>query len=181
MTTVVETDIITDMEASRTPLAETRPRPPRFDSLEQEVFLNLWRTYDCLKSLEEEAFGQAGLSAQQYNTLRLLQSVYPGSMPTLLLGSRLISRAPDMTRLLDRLEQRDLLSRTRRPDNRRVVEVCITPQGLKLLEELRDSVEKCHLRQLGHLDVKSQRQLVKLLKAARQPHEDSENLSFVDE
>ena len=168
------------MEASRTPLA-AETRPPRFDSLEQEVFLNLWRTYDRLKALEEEVFGRAGLSAQQYNTLRLLQSVYPGSMPTLVLGSRLISRAPDMTRLLDRLEQRELLSRTRRPDNRRVVEVCITPQGLKLLDEIHAAVEQCHLRQLGHLDAKSQRQLVKLLKAARQPHEDSQNLSFVDE
>ena len=153
---------------------------PRFDSLEQEVFLNLWRSYDQLKSFEEEVFGKARLSAQQYNTLRLLRSVHPDPMPTLLLGRRLISRAPDMTRLLDRLEQRGLLSRERRADNRRVVEVRITPQGMTLLETMHDAVQECHRRQLGHLDAKSLRQLVKLLKEARRPHEDSENLSFVD-
>ena len=157
------------------------PGRRRFDSLEQEVFLNLWRTYDRLKSLEDVVFGQVGLSAQQYNTLRLLRSVHPGSMPTLVLGARLISRAPDMTRLLDRLEQRGLLCRERRPDNRRVVEVTITSQGLELLDTIGAAVKQCHRRQLGHLESKSLRQLVQLLQAARQPHEDAENLSFVDE
>lgn len=154
---------------------------PGFDSLQQEVFLNLWRTYDRLKAIEDEAFGQVGLSAQQYNTLRVLRSVSPDSIATLDLGSRLISRAPDMTRLLDRLEHRGLLSRERRPDNRRVVAVKITSQGLQLLREIQQSVLDCHNRQLGHLDVQSLRQLAGLLKAARHPHEDSENLSFVDD
>jgi MarR family transcriptional regulator, organic hydroperoxide resistance regulator len=152
-----------------------------FDSLEQEVFLNLWRTYDRLKSVEDEVFGRAGLSAQQYNALRLLRSVHPGAMPTLELGSQLISRAPDMTRLLDRLEQRGLLSRQRRPENRRVVEVQITPEGLQLLDDIHDAVLECHRRQLGHLDARSLRQLASLLKEARLPHEDSDNPSFVDE
>ena len=165
--------------SSAIPLNEARE--PRFDSLEQEVFLNLWRTYDRLKSLEDEIFGRAGLSAQQYNTLRLLRSVHPHSMPTLVLGSRLISRAPDMTRLLDRLEQRGLLRRKRRPDNRRVVEVQITEAGLELLREIQESVEDCHRRQLGHLDDRSLKQLARLLKKARRPHEDAENPSFVDE
>lgn len=152
----------------------------KFDSLEQEVFLNLWRTYDRLKSLEEDVFGQTGLSAQQYNALRLLRSVHPDSMPTLMLGSRLISRAPDMTRLLDRLEERGLLTRDRKPANRRVVEVRITKAGLELLEELQDAVVECHRKQLGHLDEKSLWELAKLLKEARKPHEDTRNPSFVD-
>lgn len=161
--------------------ATLRSGQQRFDSLEQEVFLNLWRTYDRLKALEDEVFGRIGLSAQQYNTLRLLRSVHPGAMPTLELGSRLISRAPDMTRLLDRLEQRGLLGRQRRPDNRRVVEVQITREGLQLLEELDHAVLECHQRQLGHLDEQSLRQMAALLKQARLPHEDSDNPSFVDE
>jgi DNA-binding MarR family transcriptional regulator len=152
-----------------------------FDSPEQEVFLNLWRTYDRLKAIEEEVFGQKGLSAQQYNALRLLRSVHPQSMPTLVLGSRLISRAPDMTRLLDRLEERGLLTRDRKPENRRVVEVRISQAGLDLLEELQAAVLDCHRRQLGHLDEKSLKQLAKLLKQARRPHEDTQNPSFVDE
>ena len=153
----------------------------KFDSPEQEVFLNLWRTYDRLKALEEDMFGQAGLSAQQYNTLRLLRSVFPESMPTSVLGGRLISRAPDMTRLLDRLEERGLLTRDRKPENRRVVEVRITKAGLDLLDALQDAVLECHRRQLGHLDEKALKQLAKLLKQARSPHEDTQNPSFVDE
>ncbi|WP_241676308.1 MarR family winged helix-turn-helix transcriptional regulator [Bremerella volcania] len=143
--------------------------------------MNLWRTYDRLKAFEEQVFGHAGLSAQQYNTLRLLKSVHPDSMPTLVLGSRLISRAPDMTRLLDKLEQRGLLSRERRPENRRVVEVTITPQGLELLEELASEVRDCHRKQLGHLSPDALRLLASLLKEAREPHEDETNLSLVDE
>ena len=153
----------------------------RFDCLEQEAFLNLWRTYDRLKVLEDEVFGPVGLSAQQYNALRLLRSAHPNSVPTLVLGSRLISRAPDITRLLDRLEQRGLLSRERRPENRRVVEVRITEEGLKLLKQLQHAVEECHQRQLGHLDEKALKQLTRLLKQARLPHEDAESPSFVDE
>ncbi|MEW4455760.1 MarR family transcriptional regulator [Bremerella sp. JC817] len=162
---------------------KSRTRPPggKFDSLEQEVFLNLWRTYDRLKTIEEEVFGKVGLSAQQYNTLRLLKSVHPASMPTLVLGSRLISRAPDMTRLLDKLEQRGLLTRERRPENRRVVEVTISPAGLQLLEQLAEQVEQCHARQLGHLSPAQLKQLAGLLRDARAPHEDATNLSLVDD
>lgn len=152
-----------------------------FDSLEQEVFLNLWRTYDRLKLLEDEVFGQVGLSAQQYNALRLLRSVHPGAMPTLVLGGRLISRAPDMTRLLDRLERRGLLVRERRPENRRVVEVRITEKGLGLLDEIHDAVQDSHRKQLGHMSGTALRQLADLLREARRPHEDADNLSFVDE
>lgn len=152
----------------------------RFDSLEQEVFLNSWRTYDRLKSLEDELFGRVGLSAQQYNALRLLRSVHPSAMPTLVLGGRLISRAPDITRLLDRLEQRGLLMRERRPENRRVVEVRITEQGTELLDQIHEAVQECHRQQLGHMSRKALRQLADLLRQARQPHEDADNLSFVD-
>src|SRR5688572_3105692 len=92
-------------------------KPPRFDCLEQEAFLNLWRTYDRLRAVEEELFSQHDLSAQQYNALRLLRGVHPESMPTLALGAKLISRAPDMTRLLDKLEGRGLIKRERKSDN----------------------------------------------------------------
>lgn len=135
------------MKSSSNAAATTAKRG--FDSLEQEVFLNLWRSYDRLKSLEEEVFGRVGLSAQQYNALRLLRSVHPDAMPTLVLGSWLISRAPDMTRLLDRLKQRELLSRERRFENRRVVEVRITEEGMELLNEIHDAVQECHQIPVG--------------------------------
>ena len=164
--------------SSKSPTAKPRRK---FDSPEQEAFLNLWRTYDRLKALEEEVFNRFGLSAQQYNALRLLRSVSPAALPTLTLGARLISRAPDVTRLLDKLEERNLLSRERKPGNRRVVEVRITSPGLDLLADLDEPVRQCHQAQLGHLPAKSLRELVALLKAVRQPHEDADNLSLVDE
>jgi DNA-binding MarR family transcriptional regulator len=153
-----------------------RPAQGRhFDSLEQEVFLNLWRTYDRLRALEDELFGRHGLTPQQYNALRLLRAEHPRAVPTLLLARRLVSRAPDITRLLDKLEQCGLIERERRADNRRVVRVGITPAGLDLLRELQEPVRACHARQLGHLPPKDLRALAGLLRAARQPHEDAQS------
>ena len=88
------------------------------------------------------------------------------------LAARLVSRAPDITRLLDRLEQRGLVARDRPADNRRVVRVRITSAGVALLDDLRDPVRDCHTRQLAHLPRKDLETLVALLRAARLPHED---------
>lgn len=146
-------------------------RSVRFDSAEQEAFLNLWRTYDCLKGLEESVFGEYQLSAQQYNALRLLRAVHPGSLPTLALGRRLISRSPDTTRMLDRLEDRHLVIRVRRTENRRVVEIAITESGIQLLDSMADRVVSMHRQQLGHLTESELCAFVELLKRIRQPHE----------
>src|SRR5882762_2087492 len=112
-----------------TPTAR-RPAQRRFDSPEQEVFLNLWRTYDRLRALEDELFGRFDLTPQQYNALRLLRSEHPNKIHTLDLAGRLVSRAPDITRMLDKLEQRGLIQRERPADNRRVVRVGIAAAGL---------------------------------------------------
>jgi DNA-binding MarR family transcriptional regulator len=151
-----------------------RPLPGRhFDSLEQEVFLNLWRTYDRLRALEEELFEQHDLTPQQYNSLRLLRGAHPETIPTLTLAARLVSRAPDITRLLDKVEARGLVYRARPAENRRVVQVGITPAGLELLRRLDGPVRNCHARQLGHLPPAQLRRLAGLLHAARLPHEDA--------
>ncbi|NBW87079.1 MAG: MarR family transcriptional regulator, partial [Planctomycetia bacterium] len=88
-----------------TSIASPRPASSVFDSLEQQAYLQLWRTYDRLREIDERLFQQHGVTAQQYNTLRILRAVRPGSLSTSALGARLVSRAPDMTRLLDRLEE----------------------------------------------------------------------------
>src|SRR5436305_15230568 len=93
--------------------AERATAAPRFDSPEQEAFLSLWRTYDRLRALEDELFGRYELTPQQYNALRLLKAEHPGTLPTLALAQRLVSRAPDITRLLGKLERRGLLARER--------------------------------------------------------------------
>jgi DNA-binding MarR family transcriptional regulator len=139
--------------------------------LEQEVFLNLWRTYDRLRALEEELFGRYNLTPQQYNALRLLYAEYPNQVRTLDLAGRLVSRAPDITRLLDKLEQRGLIARDRPADNRRIVRIGITGAGRTLLRELREPLRDCHARQLGHLAQRELKDLIALLRAARLPHE----------
>ena len=150
----------------------TRPtKPPRFDSLEQEVFLSLWRTYDKLKLMEEELFNKHGLTAQQYNALRLLRAASPQKIPTLTLAGKLISRAPDITRMMDRLGEKGLIERERLDGDRRTVLVGISESGLTMLDQIASEVRDCHRKQLGHLDKTELRALTELLRKARQPHE----------
>ncbi|MFO0945128.1 MAG: MarR family transcriptional regulator [Planctomycetota bacterium] len=146
----------------------------RFDSRQQEAFLSLWRTYDRLRAFEDELFGRHDLTPQQYNALRLLRGEHPGTLPTLTLASRLVSKAPDITRLLDKLEQRQWIERHRLPENRRVVQVGVTQAGLDLLAELDEPLRECHQRQLGHLKAEELDRLIELLRLARLPHEADE-------
>jgi MarR family transcriptional regulator, organic hydroperoxide resistance regulator len=146
---------------------------PKFDSLEQQVFLELWRTYDRLKAQEDLVFDRFDISSQQYNALRLLQAVEPGSLKVSVLGQRMVTRAPDMTRMLDKLEKRGWISRVRKDENRRAVEVSITPQGQLLLNELAEPIIECHRTQLGHLSRDQLLELADLMKEARKPHEQS--------
>jgi MarR family transcriptional regulator, organic hydroperoxide resistance regulator len=158
-------------------MQQAAPAAPirKFDSPEQEAFLGLWRTYDRLKAIEDEVFSRHGITAQQYNALRLLRATYPETIPTLTLGGRLISRAPDITRLLNGLFERGLVCRERPPDNRRTVRVAITDAGLELLAELADEVQASHHRQLGHLNPAELRTLIDLLRKTREPHEAPES------
>ncbi len=152
------------------PPAPKRP-PAKFDSPEQEVFLGLWRTYDRLKALEDELFARVDLTAQQYNVLRLLGNVFPAALPTLELAGRLVSRAPDITRMLDKLEQRGFIRRERPPEDRRVVHVVLTDAGAALIESLSEPLRKCHEKQLGHLSRADLKSLSTLLRSARSVHE----------
>lgn len=152
-----------------------RTSDSRFDSPEQEVFLGLWRTYDRLRAFEDELFRRFDLTPQQYNALRLLLAAAPEPVPTLTLADRLVSRAPDITRMLDKLEQAGLVSRVRPAENRRKVLVSITEAGSNLVDEIAAPLRDCHAKQLGHLSEAELKQLAGLLKAARKPHEPSDS------
>ena len=166
-------EIPVSMGGMSDPRKDTDGHARHFDSLEQETFLNLWRTYDRLHVLEEELFGRYDLTPQQYNALRVLRAEGDQKLATLALASRLVSRAPDITRLLDKLEERKLIERERPADNRRMVLIGLTAAGCELLDDLDSQVRACHARQLGHLSEGRLRELVALLEAARAPHEDS--------
>jgi DNA-binding MarR family transcriptional regulator len=155
--------------------SKSRAKTRRFDSPEQEAYLALWRTYDRLRALEEELFSQFELTAQQYNLLRLLRSDYPHLVPTLSLIARLVSRAPDITRMLDKLESRELITRTRSETDRRTILVGITETGITLLDQIASPLAECHQKQLGHLSETELKSLIALLQTARQPHEPDES------
>ncbi|MEX0715459.1 MAG: MarR family transcriptional regulator [Planctomycetaceae bacterium] len=157
------------------PTAVSRPtrRSRRFDSLEQEAFLSVWRTYDRLRIEEDRLFERFDLSPQQYNALRILRAAHPSSLPTLRLAEKLVSRAPDITRLLDKLARRGLIERERPETNRRTVEVRLSEAGMNLLDEVGEPVRECHARQLGHLSRKKLAELIALLREARGPHENA--------
>ncbi len=142
----------------------------KFDSLQQEAYLSLWRTYDRLRTLEEKLFHSHGLTAQQYNVLRIL-SASSESMPTLAIASKLVSRAPDITRMLDKLETAGWIDRVRSPDDRRSVLIEITAAGRKKLEEMEEPLAEMHEEQLGHVAAKDLRLFCDLLAKIRSPHE----------
>jgi DNA-binding MarR family transcriptional regulator len=134
--------------------------------LEEGAFLDLLRTTDMLSRGLIQALKTEGLSATQYNVLRILRGA-PEGLPCGEIASRMITRDPDVTRLLDRLEKRGLISRCRETKDRRTVVARITPDGLKLLTRLDEPVRETHRKQLGHLGRECLRTLTELLRVAR--------------
>jgi DNA-binding MarR family transcriptional regulator len=106
------------------------------------------------------------LSSTQYNVLRILRGA-PQGLPCGEIAKRMITRDPDITRLLDRLEKRGLISRSREARDRRTVMARITGAGLKLLARLDEPVQAAHRKQLGHLGRQRLRLLTGLLREAR--------------
>jgi DNA-binding MarR family transcriptional regulator len=133
---------------------------------EEAAFLDLLRTCDLLSRGPAQVLRAEDLSATQYNVLRILRGA-PDGLPCGEIANRMITRDPDVTRLLDRLEKRGVIARWRESKDRRVVLARITTEGLKLLAGLDEPVEEVHRRQLGHLGEDRLRALAALLGAAR--------------
>lgn len=144
--------------------AESRSR--RNACPEEAVFLDLLRTTDMLSRRLVLVLKVEDLSSTQYNVLRILRGS-PEGLPCGEVANRMITRDPDITRLLDRLEKRKLISRSRDTKDRRTVLARITPEGHKLLAELDEPVQQAHRKLLGHLGRERLRALTELLSAAR--------------
>ncbi len=140
-------------------------------SPEDEAYLNLLRTADHLLRGVEKLLKPAGLTPSQYNVLRILRGAGPEGLACGEIAARMLTRDPDMTRLLDRLDKRSLVSRVRNARDRRVVVTRITTLGLKLLASLDEPVEELHKKQLQHLGRERLKQLSALLEAARESKE----------
>lgn len=131
------------------------------------TFLELCRTTDVLSRRLSGVLKAEELSSNQYNVLRILRGA-PEGLPCGEIGSRMITRDPDITRLLDRLEKRNLISRSRDTRDRRTVMGRITPAGLELLARMDEPVREAHRSQLGHLGRERLRALNELLQIARE-------------
>jgi DNA-binding MarR family transcriptional regulator len=147
--------------------AEIKKQHP-FDSIEQEVALNLSRTHDVLTAGFSRLFKERGISPPLYNVLRILRGEGK-PLPCLEVASRMITRLPDITRLVDRLEQMGYVARSRTEEDRRVVLLSITEPGLALLAGLDPLVTDLHRRQLNHLSPCELAELNRLIVKARRP------------
>lgn len=134
---------------------------------EEEVFLNLLKAAEALTRAAEGVLKAADVLPTQYNVLRILRGS-PDGLPCSEIAKRMISRDPDMTRLLDRMEERGLISRERATDDRRVVVTTITGNGKEVLARLDAPVKEVHQRLLGHLGSKRLVALGELLRAVRE-------------
>jgi DNA-binding MarR family transcriptional regulator len=139
-----------------------------FVSIEAEAFLNLQRTSDFLMRGLERVLKPTNLTQTQYNVLRILRGAGRSGLLCRELGERMVTRDPDITRLLDRLEARGLVRRSRSQADRRAVRTRIRTAGLSLLEKLDHPVAELHKQQLQHLGSPRVRQLIDLLEAARE-------------
>jgi DNA-binding MarR family transcriptional regulator len=143
--------------------AQTKP----FGSCEEAIYLSLLRTAEFLSRGVAETLGRADLTPTQYNALRILRGAGREGASCTEVGERMVTKDSDITRLLDRLEARGLISREREAKDRRRIVTRITDEGLRVLAELDGPVAEAHRSQLGHLGEKQLASLGKLLEAAR--------------
>lgn len=147
--------------------AELQQRRP-FATLEDEVFLNVLRTADHMLWGEIEVLRTANVTFPQYNVLRILRGAQPGGLSCREISERMVTRDSDITRLLDRLEARGLVTRVRDPKDRRAIVPRITKDGLDLLARLDKPVVQVHRGQLKHVSRAQLKTLVRLLERARE-------------
>ena len=147
----------------RNEIKQTKP----FVSLEAEAHLSIERTAAVLGHAFAERLKPFGITATQYNVLRILRGAGPEGLCRNEVRDRLVAQVPDVTRLLDRLEDAALIERERSTSDRRLVSTRITAQGLALLRKLDQPVLDMHREMLGHLSEKQLTTLVELLALAR--------------
>ena len=144
-------------------IQQTKP----FTSLEDEAAVSLHRTADQIHGRFSDMLKPHGLSPTQFNALRILRGAGDGGRTCTEIAERMINRDPDITRLLDRLERRGLVARSREGRDRRVIITRINQAGLELLRALDRPVEEFNRKQMGQLSEPQLKTLVKLLEAVR--------------
>jgi len=135
--------------------------------MEAGLFVAFMQIADAFGAQVETVIKTAGLTAAQYNVLRILRGAGPSGLACREIGERMISRDPDITRLLDRMEKRNLITRKRQSDDRRVVKTFVTPRGLELLKILDRPVSVLHKRQFHGIPIAKLKALAAMLEEIR--------------
>ena len=130
---------------------------------EDRAFIALQKAADKLALQAEQLLKSNGLTGAQYNVLRILRGAEPQGLACSSIAERMISHDPDMTRLLDRMEKRHLITRQRQSDDRRVVKTRITSGGLESLKRLDPTIRELHQRQFAHMGAARVKTLADLL------------------
>jgi len=136
--------------------------------MEEEVTLNLARTTDLLTQRFGDVLKPLGISPTQYNVLRILRGAGSDGVNCKDIGSRMLTRDPDITRMMDRLEQRGLIMRDRAKEDRRVVIHKLTPEGLELTNSLDEPLDSVHQQVMKHMSRAKLRDLIGLLEELRE-------------
>jgi DNA-binding MarR family transcriptional regulator len=139
---------------------------PQFADPTQEALLSLLVAAHTLNDLMDELCEMHRITHPQYNVLRILRGTHPGGHARCEIARRMIDRAPDVTRLVDRLQARGLVRRSRGKDDRRQVLASITAKGLKLLARMQpeiDAAAGAHLRRLNEQDCRELSRLCGLI------------------
>ncbi|HEX6160385.1 MAG TPA: MarR family transcriptional regulator [Thermoanaerobaculia bacterium] len=144
-------------------LKQTRP----FAHPAQEAAVSLMRTADLIRRTVSIVVEAQGITTQQYNVLRILRGAGERGLPTLEIAERMVEQTPGITRLIDRLEAKQLVSRERCTTDRRQVFCCITRQGLAMLDQLDEPLHSAEAEALSGLNAKELAQLVELLDRTR--------------
>lgn len=144
-------------------IAQERP----FSSMEEEAFLNLLRTSDCLHRAFQRQTRHWGVTSTQYNVLRILRGARPQGLTCSAIGDRMITAEPDITRLLARMKTLKLIKQQRDKQDRRVVWTQISPTGLELLDKMDAEITGAPKELLGHLKSEELQEFIRLLETAR--------------
>jgi DNA-binding MarR family transcriptional regulator len=137
----------------------------KFRTLTDEAVVSLMVAADHLDQAVTPIWERHGVTGDQYNVLRILRGVYPGGHPRNEVARRMIHRAPDVTRMLDRLVRQGLVARIRNPDDRRESIATITKAGLAALERIDPEVYATGAAVTASLSERDLKQLVRLCNA----------------
>lgn len=140
-----------------------RLKQAKFESTEQEVYLNIFVTANFLRTRNDLILSKYGLTTPQYNVLRILKGNYPDGYPRCDIISRMMDQAPDVTRLIDRLIKDGYVERFNSVTDRRLSLARITQKGLQLLEKVKPEVENLHCLISDNLNKEERKQLSILL------------------